>query len=105
MKNEIIEKTLKEIAPPLAQDEAPYGNDLDWEEIVIAALQNRLPETNIKTCEDFSHLQVECCETCHNFYPHYDMRLIDLTNGSKAWVCDPVQDAIYSESLRQVEQR
>ena len=35
----------------------------------------------------FAHLpapEVECCDTCHHFYPHYEMNLIDLPDGSKA---------------------
>ena len=104
-RNEIIEKTLKEIPSRLAQDEAPYGDDPDWEEIVIAALQERLPETDIKTCEDFRHLRVTCCEICHQLYQHYEMILIDVPGGAKDWVCDPVRSAIYSELLKQVEQR
>ena len=104
-KNEIIAKTLKQIDNRLFQYEVPYSQDSDWEEIIIAALQNRLPETNIRTCEDVSHLKVECCEICHELYPHYEMSLIDIQDGSKAWVCEPVKGAIYSDSLRQAEQR
>lgn len=51
----------------------------------------------IKTCEDFRHLNVECCETCHNFYAHYEMKVIQLPDGSPAWVCDSVEWAIYPE--------
>jgi len=96
-KNEIIEKTLKDIGPRLKQHEAPYSEERDCGEIVIAELQASLPETHIKTCEDFRHLNVTCCDTCHTFYPHYDMSLIDLPDGGRAWVCDPVKWAIYPE--------
>jgi hypothetical protein len=48
-----------------------------YQTIVIAELQRKLPEgVEIKTCEDFKHLNVECCDTCHNFYPHYEMKVI-----------------------------
>ena len=60
-KNEIIEKTLREIGPRLDEHEEPYS--------VIDELQERLPDTDIKTCEDFRHLNVTCCDTCHTFYP------------------------------------
>jgi hypothetical protein len=96
-KNEIIEKTLKDIGPRLKQHETPCSEEPDCGEIVIAELQARLPETDIKTCEDFRHLNVTCCDTCHTFYPHYDMSLIDLPDGANAWVCDPVKWAIYPE--------
>jgi len=103
-KNEIIDKTLTEIRPKFAERKEPHSDGSDWDEIVIAELQDRLPERDIKTCEDLRHLRIECCETCHNFYPHYDMNVIDF-GGTKAWVCDPVKDAIYSESSRQSEHR
>jgi len=104
-KNEIIDKTLTEIRPKFAEREEPYSDGSDWDEIVIAELQDRLPERDIKTCEDLLHLQVECCEACHTFYPHYDLKAIDLPDGSRAWVCDPVKDGVYSERDRQSEHR
>jgi|ERR1019366_7535828 hypothetical protein len=103
-KNEIIEKTLKEIGPRLEEHEEPYSEEPDWEEIVIAELHERLPETDIKTCEDFRHLNVTCCDTCHTSYPHYEMSLIDLPDGAKAWVCDPVKWAIYPEQYQELQE-
>jgi len=44
-KNDIIEKTLKEIGPRLDEHEVPYSEEPDREEIVIAELQKRLPDT------------------------------------------------------------
>jgi hypothetical protein len=99
-KNEVIEKTLNEIGPHLEEHEQPYSERLDWEEIVIAELQVRLPDTEIKTCEDFRHLHVTCCDTCHTFYPQYEMSLIDLPGDVKAWVCDPVKWMIYPGNLK-----
>lgn len=96
-KNEIIEKTLKDIGPRLKQHEALYGEGPDCGENVLAELQARLPETDSKTCEDFRHLNVTCCDTCHTFYPHYEMKLIELPDGSPAWVCDAVELAIFPE--------
>ncbi|SRR6266571_2172736 len=95
-KAQIISKTLREIKP------APEPAD---SEIFVAELQRRLPDgTDIKTCEDFRHLNVECCETCHNFYPHYDMKVIELPNGSPAWVCDTVEWAIYPERYQALQE-
>jgi hypothetical protein len=99
-KDEIIEKTLREIGPHLEEHEEPNSEEPEGEEIVIAELQKRLPETNIKTCKDFRHLNVPCCDTCHTFYPHYEMSLINLPDGAKAWVCDPVKWAIYPEQYQ-----
>ncbi len=52
------------------ENEPPYSDEPDDEEIVIAELNGRLPAgVDIKTCEDFKHLGAECRETCHNFSP------------------------------------
>jgi hypothetical protein len=104
-KAEIISKTLREIRPMPPENEPPYSDEPDYEEIVIAGLRGRLPEgVDIKTCEDFKHLGVECCETCHKFYPHYEMKLIELPDGAPAWVCDAVEWAIYPKRLRALEE-
>ena len=94
-KAEIIEKTLDEIGRAcLEAGEA---------EIVVVELGRRLPnDMDIKTCEDFRHLAVEC-DDCHSVYPHYDMSLIDLPNGGKAWVCDAVKWALRPEEESKVE--
>lgn len=92
-KNEIIEKTLRDIGPL----------EPDYTEIVVAELQRRLPDSEIKTCDDFKHLNAACCESCHTFYPHYEMKVIDLPDGAKAWVCDAVEWAIYPERLQQLQ--
>ena len=47
-----------------------------------------------------------CCDTCHKFYPHYEMSVIDpLPDGGKAWVCDTVKWAIYPEKYRELQER
>ena len=91
--NEIIEKTLKDMSP-LEPDEKV---------IIVAELQGRLPDTEIKTCDDFKHLNAACCKICHTFYPHYEMKLIDLPDGAKAWVCDPVEWAIYPQRYQRLQ--
>jgi len=88
-KAEIIAQTLESMN---------LNDEPEYQTIVIAELYRKLPDgVEIKTCEDFRHLNVECCDTCHNFYPHYEMRVIDLPDGSSAWVCDAVEWAIYPE--------
>ena len=56
---EIIDRTLKAVkrtTPEQSSDESAYDE--------IGELQGRLPEgVDMKTCEDFRHLNVECCET------------------------------------------
>lgn len=95
-RNEIIQKTLRDMnmvseAGDRTCDEETYSQ-------VVGHLQTRLPEgVDIKTCEDFKHLGAECCDTCHHFYPEYEMEFIDLPDGGKGWVCDQVKWAIYPE--------
>jgi len=51
-------------------------------------MEKRLTERLYLTCEDLYHLDVVCCDTCHGFYPHYDMRIVVLSDGWHPWVCD-----------------
>jgi|SRR5579872_1598007 hypothetical protein len=81
-KTEIIAKTMKDMTPIGMQTEPPFSDEQDEEGFVFSVLQDVLPDgVDIRTCDDFKHPNVECCETCHNFYPHYDMSLIDLPGG------------------------
>lgn len=93
-KNNVINKTLRETGSRIAKYECRYDESLDEDEGMIAELNSRLPDTDLKTCSDFAHLSVNCCETCHKVYPEYEMSLIGLPNGGTAWVCDPVKDAV-----------
>jgi inorganic pyrophosphatase len=81
------------------------NDEPDYQTIVIAELQRKLPEgVEIKTCEDFPHLNVKCCDTCHNSYPHYEMKLIQLPDGCPARVCDTVRWAIHPEEYRKPQE-
>jgi inorganic pyrophosphatase len=81
------------------------NDEPDYQTIVIAEPRRKLPEgAEIKTCEDFPHLKVNCCDTCHNFYPHYEMQVIQLPDGSPAWICDTVRWAIYPEEYRKLQE-
>jgi hypothetical protein len=66
----------------------------DYLDVVTAELLRRLPDLAVKTCDDFGSHSGKCCESCHNFYPHYDMELIALPQGEWAWVCCAVRDAV-----------
>jgi hypothetical protein len=103
-KAEIIAKTMKDMPPIQVQTDPPFSEEQDDEEFIISVLQDVLPDgVDIKVCDDFKHLNVECCETCHEFYPHYDMSLIKLPDGGKAaWVCDTVKWALYPEKYQAV---
>lgn len=66
---------------------------------LFAELQGVLPyHVDIRTCEDLKHLGVRCCQTCHGENVRYEMSLIELSDGGKAWVCDSVKQAIQATS-------
>jgi hypothetical protein len=90
-RQEIIELTLQQVE--YRRCSTPEGIEAN-DEIVIPELDRRLPEGDIKTCEDFKYLNVECCDTCHTFYPHYDMYLVTLPDCSRAWICCTVRSAV-----------
>jgi len=53
-KAEIIAQTLRVMK---------LNDEPDYHTIVVAELQRKLPEgVDIRTCEDFKHLNVECCK-------------------------------------------
>ena len=60
-------------------------------------LERRLPAVEtFKTCEDFRHLDVECCDSCHA-YEMYDMDVVPLPEGGYAWICCALDRAIRPE--------
>jgi hypothetical protein len=91
-KAEIISKTLKALNLNPPEPQSPISEDQDEEAFIVSVLRDRLPDgVDIRTCADLWHLNVRCCETCHNFCPHYEMKLIMLPDGSPAWLCDTVE--------------
>jgi hypothetical protein len=86
-KQKIIEHTLKEMG----------ASSYEYDE-TVSALQKKLPDTDIKTCEDFRHLKAECCDTCHRMNPVWEMELKKLPDGGNAWVCCAVSRAIFPKS-------
>jgi hypothetical protein len=104
-KSQIIERTLRAMKLIPLENEPPSSEEHEEAIFITSVLHDRLPEgVDIKTCEDFRHLNVECCDTCHNFYPHYEMKVIKLPDGSPAWVCDAMEWAIYPERLRELRE-
>ena len=105
-RGEIIEKTLKEMGLLLPSKKAAQSsNEAGPLSGVITELQRRLPFGNIKTCGAFKHLNIACCDTCHTTYPHYDMTLVDLPDGSRAWVCENIELAIFPERYTEFMER
>ena len=53
-KAEIISRTLRDEMKRASPDREPSSDEREYEEIVIAELNRRLPDgVDIKTCEDF----------------------------------------------------
>jgi hypothetical protein len=88
-RQEIITKTVSDLSCPS-----------DYLPVVTAELLKRLPDQTFKTCEDFRVGPAKCCETCHTYYAHYDMELVQLQDGVCAWICCDVRDAISSYDRR-----
>lgn len=95
-KQELIKMTLKamrnarhSIAPEEYGSQDTEGDDSG----ALSILTERLPEGDIKTCQDTS-TGVECCDTCHTFIPHYEMYLETLPTGELAWICCSVRSAV-----------
>ena len=106
-REEIIGKTLREMSlfSSLEQGGQSSNKAADLS-TVIAGLQRRLPPgKKIKTCGAFKHLNAGCCDPCHTCRPHTDMNLIDLPDGTKAWVCCAVEWAIYPERYVELMER
>src|SRR5664280_3479681 len=83
-KEEIIENLRKELTEL-------YSEDPEYLAMAIECVESNLSRedsnANIRTCADFSDLNIECCQTCHHFYPHYEMQLVDIESGGNAWIC------------------
>ena len=61
-------------------------------------LERRLPSVDtFKTCEDFKHLNAQCCDSCHRPYEIYEMKAVPLPDGGYAWVCCALDRAIRPE--------
>ena len=83
-KSEIISNTLSHEMKRVSSEREPTSDERDYERIVVAELRCRLPEgEGIKSCEGFKYLGVQCCDTCHNFYPRDEMSAIDLRTTAR----------------------
>lgn len=94
----IIAKTLADMKNISSDGELSPAGDLDDEKTAIQTLDAKLsefePDRDIRTCSDFSHIHTECCEICHTFSPLYEMSLLDLEGGGKAWICCAMNRAL-----------
>lgn len=96
-RDQVIAKTLQDMRHHVqgAQQQKSDRDEYD-REVTIPELMRRLPDGEVATCEEFD-FDVDCCDSCHYFYAHYDMYLVDLPDGRKAWICCAVRSALLHE--------
>jgi len=82
-KAQIISDILTIAATLPLEQTPPFDEEPDDEEAIVAKLQTLLPDTDLLTCEDMSHLNVTCCEICHKFNPKEELSLVDGPVGRK----------------------
>lgn len=74
---------------------------------VNARIENMLAEIesnfDIPTCQDFAHLEVECCPSCHE-EPELELTLVEIESGGKAWVCCALDMALNPRKRSELEQ-
>jgi hypothetical protein len=97
-KSQIIERVLMKFRNVSEETGIPESVDSEYEKVIVAALEKSLwgvgQDTEIRTCEDFGYLGVQCCECCHDIHQHYEISLIDIEGGGKAWVCCAIDRAL-----------
>jgi hypothetical protein len=106
-KGGIIEGILKDSRTRVNEGGTLYAAEADNEQEIIETLEASLKgletDADIRTCEDFGHLNVACCETCHTSYPHFEMSLIDLETGGNAWICCALDRALNPEKHERLD--
>ena len=102
-RGEIIEKTLREMGMLSLSEQDPQSIDLLSG--VVTQLQRRFPpDIKFATCGAFKCLNTGCCDSCHASHSHYEMDLIELPDGGKAWVCHGIEWAIYPEPYAELKE-
>lgn len=99
IKNDIITSVLKNLRDSLTDEGLRSSTYADDQNDVAAHLEGILqdagPGADIRTCADFIHLNVECCDTCHSFGFPYDMSpMVELKAGGHAWICCAIERAL-----------
>ena len=103
IRDEVIEATMLQMrqAGGLLAGEAgePGGSDR-YEDVVITTLNERLPSGDLRVCQDFGHLVIDCCDVCHTQYAHYDMYIEQMSDGQHAWICCAIRSALRAEEAK-----
>ena len=88
----------------LSAQDPEFAEKIRRIKLVVAGLQNRLPDGEITTCGAFSLLNVGCCDVCHTD-PLHGMKLVELPGCSWAWLCCAVDAASSPEPYLIVHER
>jgi hypothetical protein len=96
-KAEIIATVLKDVRGRGGRLSAE-SDALASERHLTAELEKRLcqidSDLDLPTCPDFSYLGVECCPICHLDYPEYELAVVELESGRRAWLCCSLDRAL-----------
>jgi hypothetical protein len=99
-RDQIIAKTIEDMWRVDSHGEEAHQQSAQAVEydrsIAIPELVRRLPDGEILTCAEFD-FPVECCGTCHGYYPHYDMYVVELPDGRNSWICCAIRRALFHE--------
>jgi hypothetical protein len=88
----LSENSVEDLEPGGTKCDAEYVRD-----VFLPEMQKRLPEGEIITCDDL-RLEVQCCDICHGYYPHYDMYVVDLPDGRTGWICCAVHQVLFPKT-------
>jgi len=107
-KADIIAATLQELR---RREEKLATESVDipayiWQ--VIDELERKLadiqPDLDIPTCQDFAHLEVECCPVCHIEYPEWELAIVEIESGGRGWLCCSLDRALNPSKNAAMEQ-
>lgn len=81
---------------------------LTYEQYLLTELERSLrhvePDQDLPTCADFAHLEVKCCRICHVDYPQYELAVVELESGGRAWLCCSLDRALNPSKHAAMEQ-
>ena len=106
-KSEIVAKTLEEMGRNAFWNDPLSAHTAEEKKHVVEILEQKFqglpPDANIRTCGDLSDLNVKCCDPCHTYHP-YDLYLVELPEGSKAWICCAICRSLFPEIHGEADQ-
>jgi hypothetical protein len=90
----IISEILDAAANLPIESQSSSIDQAEGDESIEQVLRRRLPDVQMVTCNDLGHLGINCCETCHTFYPETEMGVVSMPDGQMGWLCCAVEAAL-----------